>query len=135
MNHWAVPYIGIPWAYGATGPDAFDCWNFVCHIQKTHFSIEMPKVDYNRDWHVAADHLANHEERQKWVRTELPLEGDVVMMARSRLPIHIGVFINANRTRGILHCADHQGVVFNPLGTLVGAGWGRLQYYRRAPHA
>lgn len=132
MTHWATQYIGLPWEYGAKGPEGYDCWGFTRHIQKEHFGISMPEIDYGREWHTAANNLQNHEERANWCRTAVAEEGDIVMMARSRLPIHIGVYITANRTPGILHCLQGVGVVFNPLLSLRSAGWGSLQYYRRA---
>lgn len=131
MSHWATKFIGLPWAYGARGPHEFDCWNFVRHVQKDHFGIDMPEVDYHDDWKSAAENLSHHEERRNWTQVDKAQEGDVVLMARSRLPVHIGICITANRQSGVIHCVRGQGVVFQPFGSLTVAGWGSLQFYRR----
>lgn len=132
MTHWAIQYIGLPWKYGAQGPTEFDCWGFVRHVEREHFGVDVPLIDYDDDWHVAARHLKEHPERVNWERMERPREGDLVMMARGRLPIHIGVYITANGKPGILHCLQGAGVVFNEMKSLRSAGWGALQYYRRS---
>lgn len=131
MSHWASQYIGRQWEFGKEGPDSYDCWGFVRHVQREHFAIEMPVIPYGTDWHETADHLAKHQERDNWNQIDKPQEGDVVMMARSRLPIHIGVWINANGTQGVLHCLQGAGVLFQPGKGLAACGWGHLQYYRR----
>lgn len=134
MNqHWATEYIGKPWQYAATGPDAYDCWGFVCAVQRDRFGIQMMDVEYDENWRTAANHLKQHDERRHWDQVEVKdaHEGDVVLMARARLPIHIGIWIAANATEGVLHCLQGIGVTFTPSGSLRGQGWGSLQYFRR----
>ncbi len=130
MSHWATQYIGLPWEFGAAGPDKFDCWGFVRMAEKVHFGIDMPHVGYAADWHETANHLKVHPERANWNLVTTPSEGDVVMMARNRLPIHIGVWINANNTSGVLHCLEGSGVLFHAAKNLRMNGWGSLQYFR-----
>jgi hypothetical protein len=60
-----------------------------------------------------------------------PREGDLVLMARNRRPVHIGVMVQANGHLGVLHCMEPSGVVFSSIGGLVAVGWGTLTYYRR----
>lgn len=137
MSHWALPYIGLPWVYGAAGPDAFDCWGFVRYVQEKHFAVHMPVIPHEgnpSNWREAADLLANHDERQNWEQVAIPQEGDCVLMARARLPVHIGVWVAANGTAGVLHCLQGQGVLFQAARALPAAGWGHLLYYRhKAP--
>lgn len=130
MNHWALSYIGLPWKYGASGPEEYDCWGFVREIQRSHFQLELPEIDYGPDWHTAADNLDRHPEKRNWVQVVDPSEGDVVMLARSRLPVHIGVYITANAQPGVLHCLQGTGVIFQPLATMRMSGWGSLKFYR-----
>ena len=130
MTHWAIPYIGRPWVFGAEGPESFDCWGFVRFVQREHFAISMPVIGYAQDWRETAHLLKEHEEFGHWNRVDVPEEGDVVLMARSRLPIHIGVWIKANQTEGVLHCLQGAGVLFQPGKALSSSGWGCLQFYR-----
>lgn len=132
MTHWAAHYIGLPWQYGGSGPDAFDCWGFIRTVQREHFSVDIPAIPAPSTWGEAREAISNNEERQNWTRVLDPREGDLVLMARNRYPVHIGIFILANDTRGVLHCMQHSGVVFNSLPSLKVSGWGALTYYRRA---
>src|SRR5574337_1767071 len=65
--HWATSYIGLPWRRGATGPDAYDCWSFVAHVQKTHFGRDLPSIDLDESNAFAVSHaISNHPERENW---------------------------------------------------------------------
>lgn len=129
--HWAADYIGIAWEYGATGPFAYDCWNFVRMVQERHYGVHLPEVAYDPDnWRNATEEMLHHPEHQNWEQVYEPQDGDVVMMARNRLPLHIGLWINTGKSRGVLHCAEPCGVVFNGPFELRSLGWGSLKFYR-----
>lgn len=132
VTHWAIAYIGLPWEYGKEGPDSFDCWGFIRTVQRDRFGVDMPLVDVPQSWSQAHAMIEGHDERRNWERVAVPREGDLVLMARNRLPVHIGIVITANGKLGVLHCMQHSGVVFNTMPSLVGCGWGALTYYRRA---
>lgn len=131
MTHWAHDYIGIPWEYGARGPHAYDCWGFVCEIERVHFKVLLPPVNDIENAKTAINLLKSHNELANWDRVDNPVEGDLVMMARARFPAHIGVCIHANRESGVLHCLRGSGVIFQPFKAMRMAGWGSLMYYRR----
>lgn len=131
MSHWATELIGRPWEYGAQGPDSFDCWGFTRYVLRTHYGVEVPYVEVPTDWRAARTALETHEERNHWISVAVPADGDVVLMSRNRIPIHIGVVVKANGVDGVLHCADPSGVVFQTSQGLRATGWGRLTYYRR----
>lgn len=129
-KHWAFDYVGKPWKFGGSGPDEFDCWGFVRWVQRHHYGIEMSDVEYkNDDWKDAARALNEDSERDSWSLVGIPGDGDLVLMARSRLPVHIGVWIKANGTEGILHCVQGVGVSFLRRRDLRLSGWGSFQYY------
>jgi cell wall-associated NlpC family hydrolase len=131
MNeHWATPLIGLPWVYGGRGPEDFDCWGLVCYVQRTHFQIEMPNFDAPKDWFNANVMIETHEERRNWTLAETGVDGDVVLMSRSRFPVHIGVVVQAGNRSGILHCLQNVGVIYQPETAMRGSGWGGLAYYR-----
>ena len=130
--HWAEQYIGIPWKRGATGPDTYDCLAFTEMIERKHFDtiMDVGKL-FGLDWRDVDVNLllATTPEYQKWLPASHPLEGDVVLMSYARDPIHIGVWINANRTSGVLHCSETNGVVFQTMSSLRRVGWGGFSYY------
>lgn len=130
-EHWAGPYIGKGWRYGGQGPDEFDCWNFVREVQRARFGIEVPIIEYEQDQRDVSNHLQHNPELEKWTPVESPREGDIVMMARAKIPAHVGVWIIANGRAGILHCVKGIGVVFTQAAMVRSSGWGNLRYYRR----
>lgn len=129
MSHWAIDLIGKQWKLGEAGPDVFDCWGFVRYVQKHQFGIEVSDVVVD-NLKTAVHELSKNAERENWVRVWTPMEGDLVMMARNKLPVHIGVWVAANGTTGVLHCVEGSGVLYNPARSLALVGWGGLQYYR-----
>lgn len=133
MSHWASTYIGRPWSLGGVGPDTFDCWGFFRFIQSNHYGIDVPLIGVaTGSLREIVTTLEFHNERSNWSETSSPSDGDAVLMARSQRPAHIGVWIKANGSEGVLHCMAGPGVVFQSKASLRIAGWGHLAYYRRS---
>lgn len=132
MSHWATPLIGKPWRYGAQGPDEFDCWGFVRFVQREYYEVNLPDVLVPDTWPAVRKLLEHHEEHKRWNKVEAPDDGDIVMMARNKIPVHVGIALRANNTQGVLHCFEPSGVVFQPYASLRIGGWGGLTFYRRA---
>lgn len=130
MNHWALEYIGIPWKFGAAGPECFDCWNFICFIQKKHFNIDTVELAYSDDIRLNSRLLRESNEHENWIKVTEPIEGDLIIMARNKEPMHIGIMIKANGYLGVLHCLNHSGVIFQKLQNLPSSGWGSMQFFR-----
>lgn len=130
MSHWASEYIGKPWVSGGTGPDEFDCFGLVRHVLNQHYGIDVPNVGVYANQHQASNLLRSSPELSKWTRVNNPEDGAIVMMARSRVPVHIGLCITANGQLGILHCAQPVGVLFQSPTGLKSSGFGLLTYYR-----
>ena len=123
-------YIGIPWQAGAQGPEAFDCMAFFRHVQKEQFSIDVPSIiapDYE-DAHALADLMADHPERQKWLRIDKPEHGCAVIIHR---PMHIGTWLDVDGG-GVLHCARGAGVIFTSDSAWPMSGFGRKEFFRHA---
>lgn len=132
--HWAADYIGIPWERGASGPHSYDCWNFFVHVQRWQFGRAIEDIGTTPNTMLGVAHAMEHSpERQNWLHVDRPQEGDAVLMARTRYPAHIGIWIKANGTQGVLHCMQGAGVVYSNPTTLSVAGWGGLSYYRHHP--
>lgn len=119
MNHWAVEYIlKFRHKLGGTGPIEYDCLNFFAHVQKEHFSaiVDLENID---------------AERLKWRKVEQPTEGSAVLMAYNNAAVHVGTWISANGTHGVLHCARKIGVAFTQPEALSRLGFRNLQYFSR----
>jgi cell wall-associated NlpC family hydrolase len=128
--HWAFEYIGRPWVNGGQGPDNFDCWGFFRFVQLNHFGYEVPTYDVNaNDFRTVANTIMEADERVKWEASALPTEGCAVLMAHSKYPSHVGVWLDVDGG-GVLHCVRGEGVVFSALSSLKTCGWGRVEYYK-----
>jgi cell wall-associated NlpC family hydrolase len=132
MSHWSSQYIGLPWESGAQGPDAFDCWAFVRHVQSKHFGRDLPLIDVdanNRSMVHAA--FAIHPERQRWAQVEQPSEGDCVLVHKGRFADHVGMWVDVDGGR-ILHAVPRAGVVCTSIQALRRLGWNPIEFYRFA---
>lgn len=133
--HWAFEYIGMPWVNGGQGPTEFDCWGFFRFIQINHFKRDVPTFDIDaNDFRNVAKMIDEAEERSNWVATDTPNHGDAVLMAHSKFPSHVGVWLDADGG-GVLHCIRGEGVVFSTISSLKNCGWGRVEYYKYVSNA
>lgn len=135
MRHWAEKYIGLPWARGAQGPDAFDCWQFFRHVQRERFGRDVPDVEKAYDpasTLSCARAFDRAEERARWKEVSEPAEGDAVLIGRSIAPIHIGLWMDCGT---VLHCLKGSGVVSSSLDSLRLMGLGCVRFFRFDGHA
>lgn len=128
--HWAAGYIGLPWIAHDN-----DCWSFCRRVWAERFGLAVPAID------VDADHLAavtrsflGHPERARWAEVVAPVEGDAVLLAHSRFPTHVGIWVDIDGG-GVLHCEQASGVVFSRPGALARCGWAHLSFYRHEERA
>lgn len=137
--HWAAQYIGTPWQLGATGPDAYDCWGLVRHVQRQHFGREMPALTIGQtalqirtpeQWRTLRELLAHTPWR---CVAGKPGPGDIALMRTACGP-HVGVCIEADGAVGVLHATgvvDRGGaVVYSRANDLHELGYGRIEYWR-----
>lgn len=130
MNHWSVRYIGLPWESGAQGPDAFDCWAFVRHVQREHFSRMLPVISVDaHDRAVVRTEFVVNPERARWVPVTRPVEGDAVLVYKGNAADHVGVWIDVDGGK-ILHAAPGIGVVSTSTKALRRLGWNPIEFYR-----
>lgn len=133
IRHWSEQYLGIPWENGAQGPDAFDCWAFVRHVQRAHFDREVPIIAVNAD-NRAQVRVAfeRHPERQRWTECTDPVDGDCVLFSKAGQVDHIGLWLSIAGGK-ILHAIPHSGVVLTSMEAARRLGWGPIKFYRFAP--
>lgn len=131
MKHWATDLIGMPYARHGRGPDAYDCLGFFALVQRLHYGVilDIDTTPENLPSMLAAIHES--DERRRWTPVDKPQDGDAVLMARNRVPVHIGTWVIANNTGGVLHCAEPAGVLYQTPQNLRMSGWGRISFYRR----
>lgn len=137
-SHWATEYIGKPWVQGGQGPDAWDCWGLVRHVQAAQYGRDMPALQ------IAVAPNAEQVEvlrrlmtASPWHRVADTEQGDVMLMTGPLGP-HVGVVILADRRLKVLHAdgyrdadgGDHGAVVVTPIERLHELGYGRLQAWR-----
>lgn len=133
--HWAAQYIGKPWRLGATGPDEFDCWGLVCHVQRTHYGREMPPLAVYSSTPENMKSLHALLRRSPLKKTkDAPKDGDILVMYSCVGP-HVGVALNIRGIVGILHAMGSQAnpmtTIFTPqLEDLNALGFAKIQTYR-----
>lgn len=76
-----------------------------------------------------ARQVKDDEERSNWTPTGTPTEGDAVLMAHSKFPSHVGIWIESDGG-GVLHCQEGTGVIFSTRQALSKNGWAHVRYYR-----
>ena len=119
--------IGKPWASGAGGPDAFDCWGLVRHYYTTMRGQILPVVDVDATRAMQVAHaFAGEPELANWLAVEAPAEGDAVLMGQARRPHHVGLWLGG----GVLHSVEGAGVIYTAAPMLRFSGWNVIGYYR-----
>lgn len=136
MTHWALPLIGKPWALGATGPHAFDCWGLVRHVQHTRRGLDMPALTVGVSAPENAETIQEIARHSGWHRQPdtAPMEEYDVVLMRSRVGPHVAVVILVDGNVRLLHATggvENPGrVVHSSVGEVRAAGWFRLQTWR-----
>jgi len=126
---WPAAFVGLPYSSTGEGPDAFHCWALVRHVEREIFGRELPKVPHDQGIVAQAAAIAGSAERRRWQRVAPPIDGDVVLMGRTRTPTHVGVWASADGG-GVLHCLDPIGVVFHTPSRLLLEHWHIAGFYR-----
>lgn len=136
MKHWAFDLIGKPWALGQEGPDAFDCWGLVRHVQKQQRGIEMPPLAIGElQTPDQLEGLHDLVRRSHWHRMPdgtKPEEFDILLM-RTREGPHVGVMIFVDKNMRLLHAVGNvgrPGSVVHSAMQEVRESFGRAQIWR-----
>lgn len=125
-----IPYIGLPHKPGARGPDAYDCWNLLCHIQATHFGVQMPEAPIG-DEQACLALFKDKAESGQWIAVATPEHGDCALLRGGQWP-HVGVFLEFDGG-GVLHAMEGRGIIWTRTANLRAFGFGRTVYYRVHP--
>lgn len=122
--------IGRPYALGAQGPEAFDCYSTARELQLSLFGRDMPAFEMPAEAGrmAMAAAIAVHPERARWVEVDAPVDGALVTMARQSCGYHLGTFV-AEDGGLIVHALEGTGVVADTVGSLQSVGWRRFRFH------
>jgi hypothetical protein len=109
MKTFAEHYItaGYTWAFGANGPQQFDCWHFVRMVQHEQFGRDLPSVSVAPG---VGQQLLSSKQSSAWrlrKANEAPREGDIVEAHRPD-DLHVGLW-SEEEGGGMLHCNSSSG--------------------------
>lgn len=92
----ARPYIGLPWADGGRGPQAYDCYGLIRLVYRQEYGIELPSLTEAYASALERREVAAllGEDRPLWAETVgEPAEGDVVVLRVNGEPAHLGLVV------------------------------------------
>ncbi len=122
-DHFAGRLIGLPYAQGARGPDRFDCWGLFRFVARQELGIDLPDVFCDGTLAARVRAFASlGGGAVSAVPVDCPRELDAVYLSAHRLPHHIGVWIEPDRRKGVLHAIAGAGVVFQRVPDLAAHG-------------
>lgn len=137
MKHWALKYIGKPWRFGGRDIETgTDCWGLFLAVQRERFGIA---IDDNINLKIMThkslvSSVRDSDEFTHWRETENPVEGDAVLLRIATQPHHVGIWIDAGDSKGVLHALENMGVVFTPSKSLELNRWKIHKFYRHKSH-
>lgn len=132
--HFALAYIGKPFAAFAEGPDAYSCWGLCRVVLARHFGIEVRPIFVDpKNIRACLRAFRDDPEYAAWIEVADPREGDLVLMSTGAHPIHVGVWLDVDGGR-VLH-ADTPGVVCEPPSAIRARGSRILRAYRHRSRA
>ena len=119
MRSWAAAYVGRPWAPGADGPLAFNCWGLVRHVFKTREGIDLPLVAVDESESVDPGNIFAIKQAARVAgmrRVGLGRAPQVMDVAVLLGPgtAHVGIVVLANGRLSLLHSSHAAGVKCEP---------------------
>ncbi len=130
--HWIANYIGNPWKFGGDNlGDGLDCWGLFRQVQKDQFDLTLDTIDIG-EYRVAGvlRNFDNNPEVSNWKKVDKPKNGDAVLMRTGKYPSHVGVWVQVDDEKGVLHSAETYGVIFSTTDKLPTMGWNIEGFYR-----
>ncbi len=127
--------IGKPYQIGARGPDFYDCYGLVRHVQMELAGISMPNISFAKPTTRAmAEEMLSNPERKSWEEIdEFHIkEYDLILMGNvAKRDFHLGVFIIPTTVGYVLHTEEADGVRLDDIQTLKVTGFNHLRVFRR----
>jgi cell wall-associated NlpC family hydrolase len=143
VSHWSAGYVGLPWVPGADGPDAFDCWGLVRHVQRAHYGRDLPRlvVDVRETPREQWGELRSLVQHSPWRQVhDAWSDGDILVMLNAAGLPHVGVVVARERLCVLHSCGEiddrgfPQGVIsLDPVAELGSSGFGHIDAWRFLP--
>lgn len=123
--------LGFPYAIGANGPDAFDCWGLVRFAYREHFGVSLPEYATHRETKTktVASKIQEVEALGEWQSVDEPQAGDLVALSRGKVFHHVGLWVDVDGGR-CLHALEGATVVAHSLQQLRRDHFTRIQFFR-----
>lgn len=145
-EHWTTRFIGLPYAIGGQGPEAYNCLGFVRHVEHVQFGRELPPLPSAEGLLAIARAMRDHTASTGWAKVAVfdrrgtaqvlidrPRSGDIVMMAHLSHPTHVGIWVDDVERGAVLHLAEGAaGSACHPTFHLRLARWRLVDVYRPA---
>ncbi len=128
-RHWSERFLGVVYEQGAQGPDAYDCWSFARWVQREQFGRDVPFAPSPMSRGAVARVMPGWAAEFGWVETTTPVGGDAVFMSLTKVPSHVGIYVDDAREPSVLHCPQG-GPGLHSLFHLKTSMWRLRAYYR-----
>lgn len=132
--------LGKPWQVGAKGPDMYDCWGLVQHVQRNLAGRDLiDAFDPPTGVRQLIRYIADHPAFKQWqLIGRWPAESESeagkpahlgpVVLAHVSYPTHVGTYLDLDGGV-LLHSQLSTGVTIDTLVALQNSGWRRMLYY------
>lgn len=120
-------YLGLPHEFGATGPEAFDCWNLLRHLRRAYFNSDMPDAPIG-DKEACLALFTARCRAGEWQKVDAPQHGDPACLRGGMAP-HVGIYLDIDGG-GVLHSLEKVGVIWTRRGNLMNLGFPKTTFYR-----
>ncbi|QFT47807.1 NlpC/P60 family protein [Roseivivax sp. THAF40] len=87
---WSDEWIGLRYAEGARGPDAFDCLGLFIALQKARHDREIPDPACSIQQAVRRRVVAGMKASGAWLPVDRPEAGDALLFRVGRHVVHVG---------------------------------------------
>ena len=98
LIHYAYEYMGVPYKWGGTDENGFDCSGFVQHVFKFQ-DLELPRV--SKDQFLSA----------KTINARRAYRGDLVFFSNEKEVSHVGILVNdIGDPKVMIHSSSSKGI-------------------------
>jgi cell wall-associated NlpC family hydrolase len=142
-THWSARYVGLPWAPGADGPDAYDCWGLVRAVQRERYGRDLPRLAVRADappgqWGELRQLV---KRSSSWRQIDGAwADGDILVMLNAKGLPHVGTVVARERLFVLHSCGelDEQQrprgeSALDPVAELGASGFGHIDAWRWLP--
>lgn len=123
-------YIGLKYAPGGRGPEAFDCWGLVMFYTKETQGKQLPdQVASPSNIQATIEAFKLGQQLEEWVLLEQPKDGCIVTAGRNKYLSHAGVMIGTDL---VLHASRDAGAVCLQRLSLFKRQWSLVMFCEHA---